>query len=142
MKFSGVLYWITLLISWGDPLNISSQLASVDVQRPKKEQKWPFFGKKSILWAVTRPKSPQILKMSSFLLNMFIYHNSISFYVDLVQNAVIVNHIRGPLNKKCKITIIWGANFRRNHTVNSHNIKNDMYREKIELSEYRIRFGP
>ena len=73
---------------------------------------------------------------------MFISHNSISFYVDLVQNAVIVNHIRGPLIKKCEIPIILGDNFRRNHTVNSHNIKNDMYREKIELSEYRIRFGP
>ena len=73
---------------------------------------------------------------------MFIFYNSTSFYVDLVQNVVIVNPIRGTLNKKCEIPIILGAYFRRNHTVNSHNIKNDMYREKIELSEYRIRFGP
>ena len=73
---------------------------------------------------------------------MLVFYNSFSFYVDLVQNAVILDHIRGPVNKKSEISIILGGNFRCNHTVNSHNIKNDMYREKIELSEYRIRFGP
>ena len=67
---------------------------------------------------------------------MLVFYNIFSLYVDLVQNAVILDHIRRPVNKKCEIPIILGDNFRRNHTVNTLNIQIDMYTEKIELSEY------
>ena len=72
---------------------------------------------------------------------MLVFYNSFSFYVDLVQNAVILDHIRGPVNKKCEIPIILGGNFDRNGLTWPYNIKNDMNREKIELSEYLNRFG-
>ena len=79
--------------------------------------------------------------MSCFLLDMLVFYNSFSFYVDLVQNAVILDHIRGPVNKKCEIPIILGGNFDCNGLTWPYNIKNDMNREKIELSEYLNRFG-
>ena len=57
-----------------------------------------------------------------------------------MQNAVILDDIRGPVNKKCEIPIILGGNFGQNIPANSHNVKNDMDREKMELSEYLNRF--
>ena len=72
---------------------------------------------------------------------MLVFYNSFSFYVDLVQNAVILDHIRGPVNKKSEISIILGGNFGRNGLTWPYNVKNDMNREKIELSEYLNRFG-
>ena len=79
--------------------------------------------------------------MSCFLLDMLAFYNSFSFYVDFVQNNVILDHIRGPVNKKCEIPIILGCNFGRNGLTWPYNIKIDMNREKIELSEYPNRFG-
>lgn len=79
--------------------------------------------------------------MSCFLLDTIVFYYSFLFYADLVRNAVALDYIRGPVNAKFEIPIILGANFGRNGPVKLHNVKNDMYREKIELSEYQIRFA-
>ena len=78
--------------------------------------------------------------MSCFLLDIIVFYYSFLFYADLVRNTVALDYIRGP-NAKFEIPIILVANFGRNAPVKLHDVKNDMYREKIELSEYQIRFA-